>query len=217
MRSRLNMARHALSRRPTLRIRSGKRDRLALKPAVHPVRCARVMIRNRLAMSSWRGAIMGTSYHLSVVVDDADQGITDVMRGEDLFGATAIHVVLQRLLGLPTPVYHHHRLIRDEHGKRLAKRDDARALSATIATRAPHRPRSAAWSGFSAGRGRTISRRRALRCKNRTGGPCDRPDRSDRPSAADASRSQSEPHLDSRCTWPEVSPLTQNAARERDQ
>jgi glutamyl-Q tRNA(Asp) synthetase len=72
---------------------------------------------------------MGTSYHLSVVVDDAAQGITHVTRGEDLFDATKIHVVLQRLLGLPTPIYHHHRLIRDDQGKRLAKRDDARALS----------------------------------------------------------------------------------------
>lgn len=71
----------------------------------------------------------GTSYHLSVVLDDAAQGITHVVRGEDLFEATRIHVLLQRLLGLPTPVYHHHRLIRDETGKRLAKRDDARALS----------------------------------------------------------------------------------------
>ena len=71
----------------------------------------------------------GTSYHLSVVVDDAEQGITHVTRGEDLFDATAIHVLLQRLLGLPTPTYHHHRLIRDEAGKRLAKRDDARALA----------------------------------------------------------------------------------------
>jgi glutamyl-Q tRNA(Asp) synthetase len=72
---------------------------------------------------------MGTSYHLSVVVDDAAQGITHVTRGDDLFEATKIHVVLQRLLDLPTPTYHHHRLIRDDHGKRLAKRDDARALS----------------------------------------------------------------------------------------
>lgn len=70
-----------------------------------------------------------TSYHLSVVVDDAAQGITHVIRGEDLFEATRIHVLLQRLLGLPTPVYHHHRLIRDDAGKRLAKRDDARALA----------------------------------------------------------------------------------------
>ena len=72
---------------------------------------------------------IGTSYHLAVVVDDAAQGITEVTRGEDLFEATAIHVILQHLLGLPTPAYHHHRLIRDDQGKRLAKRDDARALS----------------------------------------------------------------------------------------
>lgn len=71
----------------------------------------------------------GTSYHLSVVLDDAAQGVTHVVRGQDLFEATAIHVVLQRLLDLPTPVYHHHRLIRDDQGKRLAKRDDARAIA----------------------------------------------------------------------------------------
>ena len=70
----------------------------------------------------------GTSYHLSVVLDDAAQTITHVVRGEDLFEATRIHALLQRLLDLPTPVYHHHRLIRDETGKRLAKRDDARAI-----------------------------------------------------------------------------------------
>jgi glutamyl-Q tRNA(Asp) synthetase len=72
---------------------------------------------------------LGTSYHLSVVVDDAAQHITHVVRGEDLFEATKIHVILQRLMGLPTPIYHHHRLIRDDAGKRLAKRDDARAIS----------------------------------------------------------------------------------------
>ncbi len=72
---------------------------------------------------------MGSSYHLSVVVDDADQNITHVVRGEDLFDATQIHVLLQGLLGLPTPVYHHHKLIRDPSGKRLAKRDDARAVA----------------------------------------------------------------------------------------
>ncbi len=63
------------------------------------------------------------------MVDDAAQGITEVTRGEDLFEATFIHVLLQALLGLPTPRYHHHRLIRDASGKRLAKRDDARAIS----------------------------------------------------------------------------------------
>jgi len=72
---------------------------------------------------------MGASYHLSVVVDDADQGITHVIRGEDLQEATQIHVLLQRLLGLPTPAYHHHALIRDAAGRRLAKRDDARAIA----------------------------------------------------------------------------------------
>lgn len=72
---------------------------------------------------------IGTSYHLSVLVDDAAQGVTLVTRGADLFDATPIHVLLQHLLGLPTPRYHHHRLIRDESGKRLAKRDDARALA----------------------------------------------------------------------------------------
>lgn len=72
---------------------------------------------------------MGTSYHLSVVIDDAAQGITEVTRGADLFDATHIHVLLQTLLELPRPTYWHHELIRDENGKRLAKRDDARALS----------------------------------------------------------------------------------------
>jgi len=72
---------------------------------------------------------MGTSYHLSVVLDDAAQGITHVVRGADLFEATKIHVLLQKLLGLSTPIYHHHHLIRDDMGKRLAKRDDARAIS----------------------------------------------------------------------------------------
>ncbi|WP_158963837.1 tRNA glutamyl-Q(34) synthetase GluQRS [Chachezhania sediminis] len=72
---------------------------------------------------------MAGSYHLAVVVDDAAQGVTHVVRGEDLFDATRIHVLLQHLLDLPTPQYHHHRLIRDEAGKRLAKRDDARAIA----------------------------------------------------------------------------------------
>ena len=72
---------------------------------------------------------MDTSYHLSIVVDDAEQDISDVIRGEDLRDATFIHVVLQKILSFKTPNYHHHRLIRDETGKRLAKRDDARAIA----------------------------------------------------------------------------------------
>lgn len=72
---------------------------------------------------------MATSYHLAVVVDDAAQEITHVVRGADIQDATYLHVVLQKLLDLPTPLYHHHALIRDAAGKRLAKRDDARALA----------------------------------------------------------------------------------------
>ncbi|MEZ5385177.1 MAG: tRNA glutamyl-Q(34) synthetase GluQRS [Prosthecobacter sp.] len=68
------------------------------------------------------------SYHLAVVVDDALQGITLVTRGEDLLEATHLHRLLQELLGLPVPEWQHHRLITDETGRRLAKRDDARSL-----------------------------------------------------------------------------------------
>jgi glutamyl-Q tRNA(Asp) synthetase len=72
---------------------------------------------------------MAASYHLAVVLDDAATGVTHAVRGEDLFDATRIHVLLQNLLGLPTPTYHHHTLVRDDSGKRLAKRDDARAIA----------------------------------------------------------------------------------------
>jgi glutamyl-Q tRNA(Asp) synthetase len=69
-----------------------------------------------------------TSYHLSVVVDDALQGVTHVVRGQDLYQATSVHRVLQALLGLPPPLYHHHRLILDAEGKKLAKSTGATAL-----------------------------------------------------------------------------------------
>lgn len=68
---------------------------------------------------------IGTAYHLAVVVDDAYQRVTHVTRGVDMAPVTEVHVVLQRLLGLPTPTYRHHRLIRDNNGKRLAKRNKA--------------------------------------------------------------------------------------------
>jgi glutamyl-Q tRNA(Asp) synthetase len=77
----------------------------------------------------WRKGEDIVAYFLASALDDADQGISHVIRGEDLFEFTAIQVILQALLRLPTPVYHHHRLIRDEAGRRLAKRDDARALA----------------------------------------------------------------------------------------
>ncbi len=68
------------------------------------------------------------SYHLAVTVDDAAQGVTLVTRGEDLLEATHVHRLLQELLGLPVPEWRHHRLITDAGGRRLAKRDEARAL-----------------------------------------------------------------------------------------
>jgi glutamyl-Q tRNA(Asp) synthetase len=60
-----------------------------------------------------------TSYHLAVVVDDALQGVTDVVRGQDLFWSTSVHRLLQHLLGLPQPTYRHHRLILDDQGRKL--------------------------------------------------------------------------------------------------
>jgi glutamyl-Q tRNA(Asp) synthetase len=70
-----------------------------------------------------------TSYHLAVTMDDAAQGVTDVVRGRDLYAATDVHRLLQALLGLPTPHYHHHPLLTDSDGRRLAKRHGAPSLA----------------------------------------------------------------------------------------
>ena len=69
-----------------------------------------------------------TSYHLAVVVDDALQGVTDVVRGEDLFWSTSVHRLLQHLLGLPEPAYRHHRLLLDDAGQKLSKSTRATGL-----------------------------------------------------------------------------------------
>jgi glutamyl-Q tRNA(Asp) synthetase len=69
-----------------------------------------------------------TSYHLAVVVDDALQGVTEVVRGQDLFWSTSVHRLLQALLGLPQPVYRHHRLVRDVAGQKLSKSTEATGL-----------------------------------------------------------------------------------------
>jgi glutamyl-Q tRNA(Asp) synthetase len=69
-----------------------------------------------------------TSYHLSVVVDDALQGVTHVVRGADLFHATGVHRLLQELLGLPAPTYHHHQVLRDRDGNKLSKSTHATGL-----------------------------------------------------------------------------------------
>ena len=69
-----------------------------------------------------------TSYHLSVAIDDAVQGVTEVVRGEDLFWSTSVHRLLQRLLGLPPPSYRHHRLVLDGEGRKLSKSTQATGL-----------------------------------------------------------------------------------------
>ena len=76
-----------------------------------------------------RKDIQTAAYFLASALDDIAQGITHVVRGVDLFEFTQVQVLLLHLLGHKPPLYHHHKLIRDENGKRLAKRDDARAIS----------------------------------------------------------------------------------------
>ncbi len=120
---RLNMARalECLDDMPAvLETGPARQGRHRLDPAWMRERVGDVV----LARPGW-----GASYHLAVSIDDAAQGVDTVLRGEDLFEASFIHVLLQALLGLPVPVYHHHRLIRDDAGRRLAKRDDARAIA----------------------------------------------------------------------------------------
>ena len=83
--------------------------------------------------AAWGDVIVGrkdtpTSYHLAVVIDDALQGVTDVVRGQDLFWSTSVHRVLQSLLDLPAPAYHHHRLILDADGRKLSKSTAATGL-----------------------------------------------------------------------------------------
>lgn len=73
---------------------------------------------------------VGVAYHLAVVVDDARQAVTEVVRGQDLFEATHVQRLLQALLGFPSPRYRHHRLLLGPDGKRLAKRDRAETLQA---------------------------------------------------------------------------------------
>ncbi len=82
---------------------------------------------------AWGDVIVGrketpTSYHLAVAIDDAAQGVTDVVRGQDLFWSTSVHRVLQALLDLPAPRYHHHRLILDADGRKLSKSTQATGL-----------------------------------------------------------------------------------------
>ena len=91
--------------------------------------------RSPAAPAAWGDVVLArketpTSYHLSVVVDDALQGVTAVVRGQDLFHATSIHVLLQKLLGLRSPTYHHHRLLLDADGRKLSKSERSPSLAA---------------------------------------------------------------------------------------
>lgn len=80
------------------------------------------------------GKFSPAAYHLAVVIDDALQGVTDVVRGRDLYFATAVHRLLQTLLGLPAPRYHHHRLIVDADGRKLSKSRGSEGLAALRAS-----------------------------------------------------------------------------------
>jgi glutamyl-Q tRNA(Asp) synthetase len=93
----------------------------------------------RAAAQAWGDVVLArketpTSYHLSVVVDDAIQGVTHVVRGQDLFWATSVHRVLQALLNLTAPAYYHHRLVLDYDGAKLAKSTRSTALRALRAS-----------------------------------------------------------------------------------
>ena len=77
-----------------------------------------------------RGRDRPATYHLAVVVDDAVQGVTHIVRGQDMQPATAIHRLLQATLGLPAPLYHHHRLVLDAEGRKLSKSEGAKSLRA---------------------------------------------------------------------------------------
>ena len=81
-----------------------------------------------------RGRDLAASYHLAVVVDDALQGVTDVVRGRDLLAATAVHRLLQALLGVASPRYRHHRLVLDQTGEKLSKSRQSWSLAELRAT-----------------------------------------------------------------------------------
>jgi glutamyl-Q tRNA(Asp) synthetase len=98
---------------------AGETGSIAADPAANPAHWGDVVLARKDTP---------TSYHLAVVVDDAVQGVTDVVRGQDLFHATSVHRLLQALLGYPAPRYHHHRLILDADGKKLSKSTAATGL-----------------------------------------------------------------------------------------
>ena len=104
-----------------------------------------------------RGRDLAASYHLAVVVDDALQGVTDVVRGRDLFAATAVHRLLQELLGCPAPRYRHHRLVLDRNGAKLSKSRQSESVAELRGTSlSPGEVRAALGFGPGAGAGLTV-------------------------------------------------------------
>ena len=174
--------------------------------------------RRRSATWCWRGATSAVAYHLAVVVDDALQGVTHVVRGADLWEATPLHRLLQALLGLPVPVWHHHRLVRDEAGRRLAKRDDARSLAACAADGVTPDASGGAMVGASGDR---LGQDDLLAVPDRGVEAVGRLVWQAGPVwstiSSRLSRSQSTRSSTRRWTWPEVAPLRQSSPRERDQ
>jgi glutamyl-Q tRNA(Asp) synthetase len=103
------------------------------------------------------GRDLAASYHLAVVVDDALQGVTDVVRGRDLLAATAVHRLLQALLGVPAPRYRHHRLVLDRIGAKLSKSPQSSSLAELRATGlSPGEVRAALGLGSGAGGGLAV-------------------------------------------------------------
>jgi len=140
-----DVARHVSPAERAARIEAGKPYALRLDMAAARVRAGALTWNETgggpggetgtipAAPEAWGDVVLArketpTSYHLSVAVDDALQGVTHVVRGQDLFHATSVHRLLQALLGLPAPAYHHHRLILDKAGRKLAKSTHATAL-----------------------------------------------------------------------------------------
>lgn len=150
-RPKLRTSHPGVSRDPveTLELGPGSRRDDSIKDRTHAWRLDMTAALSRVGPLRWTDAEAGTiqahpsrfgdvvlarkdaptSYHLAVTVDDAAQGVTDVVRGRDLFNATDVHRLLQALLGLPTPRYHHHPLLTGPDGQRLAKRHGAPALA----------------------------------------------------------------------------------------
>ena len=212
-------ARPRRRRRPArLRRRPGP-----LHAGAHRARPRRAAGRGSATWCSARKDI-GAAYHLAVVVDDAARASPTSCAARTCCEATPLHRLLQALLGLPVPVWHHHRLIRDEAGRRLAKRDDARALAALRGRAGRRRAELRGWRSGpeltavrATGSARTTSSPSRTAVKKQLGRLVWQAGPVWSTISSRQSRSQSTRSSTSRWTWPEVAPLRQSSPRERDQ